>query len=152
LSWNDKKKEEYKDLSKNDIKILIENINKNLKELNENISKLFSILLKVEEHKKESKNLEGYVSYNFEIPIPKLSRLEYWLIGKINKEATKYQIQYLFNKDKEERIIQVFVKKDQQNQEHIDHIIKCCKWVNKTLKENAERESQEKKSIPGDLL
>lgn len=140
-------KVEYKDLK---IKEIVERINKSLDQVKNDFSDLVSLISK--EEKKESKIPEGYIAYNFEIPIPKLSRLEYWLIGKINKESTKHQIQYILNRDREERIIQIFIKKDQQNEEHLNHIIKCCKWVSKTLEENAKKESQENKNIPSDLL
>jgi hypothetical protein len=141
----------YKDFNQKDIKELIERINKNLDQIKIDLSKLVSFLME-EQKKQEVKIPEGYISYNFEIPIPKLSRLEYWLIGKINYEATRHQIQYIINKNRNNEIVQIFIKADEKNKEHLDHIINCCKWVSKTLKEIKERESQENKNIPSELL
>jgi hypothetical protein len=132
------------------LKNLIEKINLSLKELNENIPKLVSILLKAEEDKKEAKIPEGYISFNFVEPIPKMSGLEGFLINRIlNKESAKHGIEFILNKDKEDRIIQIFVK---GSKEHTDHVISACKWINEKLIENKKKEAQETKNIPSDLL
>jgi hypothetical protein len=141
----EKEEVKYKDLSKNDIKILIENINKNLKELNENISKLFSILLKTEEEKK--KIPEGYKSFTFINPIPKNSGLEGFLLNRIlNRESQKHKIEFFLNKNRNEEILQVFVKGEET---HIKHIFEACSWINRKLKENKEKET---KTIPKEMI
>jgi len=134
-----------------DIKNLIEKINSNLKELNENTSKLFSLLLK--EEKKESKIPEGFLSFDFTFPIPKNSRLEWWFLNKIlNRESERHKVVFIIDRNRDGNITRVLLKDEKEKQEHLNHILSASKWLNKQLEENAKRESQENKNIPSDLL
>jgi hypothetical protein len=132
-------------MNEEEVKKLIEKINFRLKELNENTSKLFSILLKIEEEKK--KIPEGYISFDFIEPLFKGKGLENFLLNVIKRESEKHNIEYILNKNKNDEIIQIFLKGDK---EHIDHILNCCNWINKRIKELKEK--QETKTVPKELM
>jgi hypothetical protein len=130
----EKEEVKYKDLIKNEkIKEIIEKINK------ENFLELTSFIFQDFEEQKKKQNLEGYTSFTFVEPIKKLSGFERY----------KHQINYILNKNREEEIIQIFLK---GKKDHIQHILNAYSWINKKLKENREKESQEKKTIPNELL
>jgi DNA-binding LytR/AlgR family response regulator len=134
-----------------DIKKLVEAINKNLKELNENTSKLFSLLLK--EEKKESKIPEGYIAFDFTFPIPQNSRLETWFLNKVlNREAEKHKVIFILDRDRNGDITRILLKNEKEKQEHLNHILSASRWLNKQLEENAKKEIKENKTIPKELL
>jgi hypothetical protein len=134
-----------KGFSQKDIKEIIERINKNLEQIKNDFSVLVSLLIK--EEKKEQKKIEGYKSFTFIEPIPKNSGLEGFLLNRIlNKESAKHGIEYILNKDKNEQIIQLFVRGEET---HIKHIFNACEWINKKLKLNKEKEV---KTVPNELL
>jgi hypothetical protein len=127
-----------------EVKNLIEKINFSLKELNDNTSKLFSILLKIEEEKK--KIPEGYIAFNFIEPLFKGKGLENFLLNVIKKESEKHNVEYILNKNKNDEIIQILLKGDK---EHLNHVLNACNWINKRIKELKEKET---KTVPSDLL
>jgi hypothetical protein len=136
-------------MKENEVKYkdLIEKINRNIDELKNNFSILISLI--TEEQKKEAKIPEGFISFDFIEPVPKLSGLENFLINRIlNKEGYKHKIEFVLNKNKNDEIIQIFLKGER---EHLNHILNACEWINKKLKENKEKK-QETKTVPSELI
>jgi acylphosphatase len=123
-------------------KDLIEKINRNIDELKNNFSALVSLIIKEE----ESKKFEGYKSFEFLEPLQKGKGFEKFLMEIIKRETEKHNIDCIINKNKNGEIIQLFLKGDQ---EHINHILNACNWINKKI---AEKQKQENKNIPKELL
>jgi hypothetical protein len=110
LSWNDKKKEEYKDLIKNEkIKEIIKKINKEIEQLQKDFCILVSLITEAQK-KGESKIPPGFISFNFVDPIPKMSGLENFLLNRILNKESYHKIEYVLNKNKSDEIIQLFLK------------------------------------------
>jgi acylphosphatase len=131
-----------KGFSQKDIKEIIERINKNLEQIRNDFSVLVSLIITKEEKKK----FEGYKSFEFLEPLQKNKGFERFLMEIVKRETEKHNIDCIINKNKNGEIIQLFLKGDQ---EHINHILNACNWINKKI---AEKQKQENKNIPKELL
>jgi hypothetical protein len=127
-----------------EVKKVIEKINLNLKELNENIPKLISIIFKEEE---KTKIPEGYISFNFIEPLQSGKGFEKFLLGVLEKEEKQHGIKNIIKRNEKNEIIRVLLQGDK---EHINHVLNACVWINKKISEKQQK--QERKFVPHELM
>jgi hypothetical protein len=123
-----------------EIKNLIETINKNLKELNENIPKLFSLIIKKEEEN------EGYTKFDFIEPLQAGKGFEKFLLEILDREGKKHGVKSVIKRNEKNEIVQLLLKGEE---EHVQHVLNAAKWINKKI---SEKQKQENKTIPKELM
>ncbi|MEM5831308.1 MAG: hypothetical protein ABIL89_08025 [candidate division WOR-3 bacterium] len=124
-----------------EIKKLIENINLNLKSLNENISRLVSLIIKAEEEKIK----EEYKKFEFLEPLQKNKGFEKFLLEVLTREKEKHGVEHIINRNANGEITQVLLKGDT---EHVAHVFNACNWINKKIAEK----QKETKNVPKELM
>jgi len=124
-----------------EIKNLIEKINSNLKELNENIPKLISLIVKKEEEN------EGYTKFDFIEPLQAGKGFEKFLLEILDREGKKHGVKNIIKRNERNEIVQILVKGEQ---EHVQHVLNACNWINKKITE--KQKEKETKIVPSDLL